>query len=200
MYTFRVCESHYFSMCHLTFLKSVYLSRKKKNTKKKYEREGNSEGRRKHREREDTDFTQYWRKFGVDTITHGNIIYVRITGQFIWCWGDCHPSTYIGLYRTVVMKTKCQWFPRPTSDHLPSLKFLDHWVKREFTANLLKVDPQTVDWRSGLVSPETRFFGPYNSWFSVLLTTNPMRLWQVLRVLSYLLSTVTCSKSFELQT
>ncbi len=42
-------------------------------------------------------------------------------------------------------------------------------------------------------APEARFFWAYTSWLSVFLTTNPMRLW----VLSYILDSVTCSKSSE---
>jgi hypothetical protein len=37
----------------------ILIQEKEKHKKNKYGREGNSEGRRKHREREDTDFTQY---------------------------------------------------------------------------------------------------------------------------------------------
>jgi hypothetical protein len=36
----------------------ILIQEKEKHKKNKYGREGNSEGRRKHREREDTDFAQ----------------------------------------------------------------------------------------------------------------------------------------------
>jgi hypothetical protein len=40
--------------------------------------------------------------------------------------------------------------------------------------------------RSDWGTRQTRFFWTYTSWLSFLRTTNPMSLWQVLRVLSYL--------------
>ena len=46
--------------------------------------------------------------------------------------------------------------------------------------------PRGGRWKGGSV--RRRFFWSYNSWLSVFLTTNPMRLWQVLRILRYLLT------------
>jgi hypothetical protein len=52
--------------------------------------------------------------------------------------------------------------------------------------------------RSESGATQARLLWVVNSWLSVLLTTNRMRLWQVLKVLCYLLSSVTCSKTSEL--